>query len=164
MQTAAKRILPVEDERVVARDLQKRLKNLGYEVPVVASSRAEANQVVEQDRPDLVLMDIRLNGIPEGIDAAREIREKFDIPVIYLTAHSDPQTLEQAKVTEPFGYLLKPFEDRELLATIEMALHKHLMEKRLREKERLINLSHDAIITTDSEGAITAWNSRRATG
>lgn len=158
MQTAARRILPVEDERVVARDLQNRLKKLGYEVPVVASSKAEATSVVEKVRPDLVLMDIRLNGVPEGIDAAREMREKFDLPVIYLTAHSDPETLEQAKVTEPFGYVLKPFEDRELLATIEMAVHKHRMEKRLREKERLINLSHDAIITTDSAGAITSWN------
>lgn len=158
MQTAGRRILPVEDERVVARDLQNRLKKLGYEVPVVASSKVEAKQVIEEVRPDLVLMDIRLNGVPEGIDAAREIREKFDLPVVYLTAHSDPETLDQAKLTEPFGYVLKPFEDRELLATIEIAVHKHRMEKRLREKERLINLSHDAIITTDSGGAITTWN------
>jgi PAS domain S-box-containing protein len=158
-------ILPVEDERIVARDLQMRLHKLGYEVPSVASSKAEALEVLRAIHPDLVLMDIQLNGVPEGIDAAREIQECFDIPVIYLTAHSDRATLDLANESEPFGYVLKPFQDRELWAAIETAIHKHGMESRLRDTEsrlrhqaELIGLSHDAIITTDPNRVVTAWN------
>ena len=161
----SKLILPVEDERIVARDLQMRLNRLGYHVPSIASSKAEALELLEYIRPDMVLMDIQLNGIPEGIDAAREIRERFDLPIIYLTAHSDSATLESAMVTEPFGYILKPFEDRELLAAIETGVYKHKIERRLREAEHslrrqveMMNLSHDAIITTDSNHMIIGWN------
>lgn len=161
----SKLILPVEDERIVARDLQMRLNRLGYQVPAIASSKAEALELLQYIQPDLVLMDIQLNGIPEGIEAAREIRERFNLPIIYLTAHSDSVTLESAMVTEPFGYILKPFEDRELLAAIETAVYKHKIERRLREAEHslrrqveMINLSHDAIITTDPNHMITSWN------
>lgn len=158
-------ILPVEDERIVARDLQSRLTKLGYTVPSVASSKAEALALLEHLQVDLVLMDIQLHGVSEGIDAAREVRERFDLPVIYLTAHSDSDTLEKAKLTEPYGYILKPFEDREVLAAIETAVYKHTTEKHLRETERklrqqaaMISLSHDAIITTDPRRVITGWN------
>ncbi|MBV8729489.1 MAG: response regulator [Acidobacteriia bacterium] len=165
----SKVILPVEDERIIARDLQLRLHKLGYSVPSVASSKAEAMALLEQVHPDLVLMDIQLNGIAEGIEAAQEVRQRFDLPVIYLTAHSDTDSLEQAKLTEPFGYILKPFEDRELLAAIEMAVYKHDIERRLRETERrlrqqadMIGHSHDAVITTDPNRVITGWNAGAA--
>ncbi len=130
------RILAVEDERVVARGLRLQLNNLGYDVPSVASSKSEALDLVEQLKPDLVLMDIRLNGRSEGIEAAREIRDRFDIPVVFLTAHSDPETLGFAKGTDPFGYVLKPAQDRELMAVIEMAAHKHNAVKEMRARNR----------------------------
>ncbi|MBV9744870.1 MAG: response regulator, partial [Acidobacteriia bacterium] len=154
--------MPVEDERIVARDLQSRLQRLGYEVPAVASSKTEALELVQDLRPDAVLMDITLNGVPEGIAAAKQIRERFDLPVIYLTAHSDSDTLDQAKHTEPFGYLLKPFEDRELMVAIETAIHKHGAEKRLRQTERWLAATlcsiGDAVIAMDETVRITFMN------
>ena len=127
------KILVVEDERIVARDLQVRLTNLGYSLTGTASSKQEAILSAERERPDLVLMDIRLKGIPDGIDAAQELRSTFNLPVIYLTGHSDTATLARARTTEPFGYILKPFENRELVAAIETAVYKHEAETRLRE-------------------------------
>jgi len=138
------RILAVEDERIVARDLQLRLKNLGYEVTAIASSKAAALQSASENRPDLVLMDIRLNGVPEGIEAARELHSRFNLPVIYLTGHSDDATLTQARMTEPFGYILKPFENRELVAAIETAVYKHRAETRLREANSRLHLAQRA--------------------
>jgi signal transduction histidine kinase len=138
------RILIVEDERIVARDLQVRLTNLGYSINGTASSKQEALTAARQNRPDLVLMDIRLNGVPEGIDAARELRSNFNLPVIYLTGHSDNATLSQARTTEPFGYILKPFENRELVAAIETAVYKHLTETRLREANARLQLAQRA--------------------
>lgn len=159
---ASKLILPVEDERIVGRDLQIRLKRLGYEVPAIASSKVEAMRLVKDFQPDLVLMDITLNGTADGIEAGRQIRERFDVPVIYLTAHSDSDTLEKAKLTEPFGYVLKPFEDRELMAGIEMALHKHEAERRLRRTERWLAATlcslGDGVITTDPDLRVTFLN------
>ena len=128
-------ILIVEDEGIVAEEIQSRLKNRGYEVSAVAVSGEEAIQKAGETRPDLVLMDIKLKGDVDGIEAAKEIRSRFDIPVIYLTAYADEDTVQRAKVTEPFGYILKPFEERELHTSIEMALYKHKMERKLRESE-----------------------------
>jgi CheY-like chemotaxis protein len=108
------RILIVEDERIVSMDMQRRLKNLGYDVVGAAVSGEEAIHKAETYRPDLVLMDIMLEGQMDGIEAAEIVRGRLDIPVIYLTAYADTPTLERAKVTEPFGYILKPFEEREL--------------------------------------------------
>ena len=125
-------ILVVEDEHIIALDIQTRLKKLGYNVPVVASTGAGAIQKAEQNRPDLVLMDIHLKGDMNGTEAAEQIRTRFDIPVIYLTAYADETTLERAKVTEPFGYVLKPFEERELHTVIEMALYRHKLDERVR--------------------------------
>ncbi len=130
-----KRILIVEDEGIVAEEIRIRLKNQGYAVPGIASSGREAIKAVTEMRPDLVLMDIKLKGDMDGIDTTTEIRASFDIPVIYLTAYADENTLQRAKITEPFGYILKPFEERELHTAIEMALYKHKMEKKLRESE-----------------------------
>lgn len=123
------KILVVEDENVVALELKKRLKRLGYQVPSVATSGKEAVSKAEGFLPDLIIMDIRLKGDMDGIQAAQAIREIKDIPVIYLTAHSDDETLKRAKQTEPYGYILKPFEEDDLRTAIEIALYKHKMEK-----------------------------------
>ena len=129
-------ILVVEDEKIVAKDIQNRLRNFGYAVPAIASSGEEAIKKAAEVQPDLVLMDIMLNKSMDGVETAKQIRERFNIPVVYLTAYADDSTLQRAKITEPFGYILKPFEERELYTTIEMALYKHKMEKRLKESEQ----------------------------
>ena len=117
-------ILVVEDERVVAMDIKNSLTKLGYQVSDICARAEEAVSKCFELRPELVLMDIRLKGEMDGISAAQEIKDKFSIPVVYLTAHADEKTLERAKVTEPFGYLVKPFETVELYVAIELALHK----------------------------------------
>ncbi len=129
----AKKILIVEDERVVADDVQKSLKDMGYDAPYVVSSGEKAIEITQKENPDLVLMDIVLQGSVNGIEAADHIRSGFNIPVVFLTAYADEKTLRQARMAEPYGYLVKPFKDTELHATIEMALHKHEREKRTKE-------------------------------
>lgn len=128
-------IMLVEDEIIVAADVKNRLENMGYDVLGIFDTGEEAIQKAGELKPNMVLMDIVLKGEMDGIDAAQKIRELFDIPIIYLTAYSDEKTLERAKVTEPFGYVLKPFEDREIQSAIEMAIYKHQMEKKLKESE-----------------------------
>src|SRR5688572_22894701 len=118
------RMLVVEDERIVSMDLQRRLKAMGYEIAGSAASGEEAIQKAEALRPDMVLMHLMLDGELDGIQAAEVIRAPFKLPVIYLTAYADSATLERAKITEPFGYILKPFEDRELHSHIATALYK----------------------------------------
>ncbi len=130
-------VLVVEDERIVAGDIESRLTFLGYRVVSIAPSGAEAIQESERLRPHLVLMDIHLEGDMDGTQAATVIRERFGIPVVYLTAHADASTLQRAKTTDPFGYLLKPFNDHELRTAIELALYKHQTERRLKESEAL---------------------------
>lgn len=135
----AEKILVVEDERVVARDIEKRLKKLGYVVSASVASGEAAIEKVAEVRPDLVLMDIRLKGQMDGIEAAEQIRTDFNIPVIYLTAYADDVTLQRAKVTEPFGYIVKPFDERDLHVAIEVALRRQLSETAIRvalEKEK----------------------------
>jgi two-component system cell cycle sensor histidine kinase/response regulator CckA len=155
-------ILIVEDQRVVARDIEEHLRRLGYSVVGVATSGEKAVQLAEELRPDLVLMDIRLEGAIDGVEAARQIRERFGRPVVYLTAYADEETLRRAKVTEPFGYVLKPFEERELRTVIEMALYKHQAERKLRESERryadTLSSVGDAVIATDTAGRVTFLN------
>jgi len=129
-------ILVVEDENIVAKDIEHRLKALGYNVSALASSGEEALQKARDACPDLVLMDIRLKGAMDGVDTAEELRRQFNVPVVYLTAYADANTLQRAKVTQPFGYILKPFEERELYTCIEVALYKHQMERRLKESEQ----------------------------
>jgi PAS domain S-box-containing protein/diguanylate cyclase (GGDEF)-like protein len=129
------RMLVVEDERIVSMDLQRRLKAMGYEIAGAAVSGEEAIEKAEKLRPDMVLMDIMLDGELDGTQAAEIIRSRFNIPVIYLTAYADSATLERAKITEPFGYILKPFEERELHGHIEIALYKARMEKKLKDSE-----------------------------
>lgn len=128
-------ILVVEDEQIVAMDIQQTLVSLGYDVPITVATGEAAVEQARQRRPDLVLMDIRLGGEMDGVEAAGRIRE-LGLPVIFLTAHADPATLARAKITEPFGYVLKPFEERDLHTTIEMALYKHATEQKLLEADR----------------------------
>ncbi len=129
------RILIVEDEQLVARTVEKQLTRAGYDIPATTSTGEEAIQLVAELRPDLVLMDIKLSGKMDGVAAAEHIRTHFDIPVIYLTAYTDDKTIKRAKITEPFGYVVKPFSDKELCSTIEMALYKYELEQKLRESE-----------------------------
>jgi len=130
------KILVVEDEVITAKDIAETLKSQGYDVPAIALSGEEAIQKAEAIRPDLVLMDIVLKGDVDGIAAARQIRDRFDIPVVYLTAYADSEIVKRARITEPFGYIIKPFEARELRTNIEMALYKHKAEKALRQAEQ----------------------------
>jgi two-component system phosphate regulon sensor histidine kinase PhoR len=132
------RILIVEDESIVALDLQTSLGGLGYDVLLSVSSGEEAIASAERTHPDLILMDIMLDGEMDGIEAAGQIRKQFGIPVVFLTAYADEDTLRRAKITEPFGYLLKPFEERELHTTIEMALYKHRAEEALRRRDAIL--------------------------
>lgn len=122
---AKAKILIVEDESIVAKDIQNSLKKLGYNVPTIVASGEKAIQEVEIMKPDLVLMDIILKGDMNGIEAATIINEKFNTPVIFLTANADDTTVNKAKLSEPYGYIIKPFREKELQTTIEMALYKH---------------------------------------
>jgi PAS domain S-box-containing protein len=133
-------IMVVEDELIVAEDLTRWLMTLGYTIAARAMTGRDAVRRCEATRPDLVLMDILLPGEIDGIQAAEEIRRRFDIPVVFITASSDDATLARAKVSEPFGYILKPFDERGLYSTIEMALYKHQSEKRMRESEERFRL------------------------
>lgn len=132
---AKARILIVEDERISAEDIATRLKYLKYDISGVVSTGREAIKQVEEIKPDLVLVDIKLKGKMDGIEAADQIRSRFSIPVVYLTAYADGTTIQRLKKTQPFGYIHKPVEDNELNGVIETALYKHQMEKRLRESE-----------------------------
>jgi CheY-like chemotaxis protein len=127
-------ILVVEDSKLASEMIQKSLIKLGYDVSTAVSSGEEAIKMVEIKKPDLVLMDIVLEGEMDGIETATKIRSLFNVPVIYLTVHSEEKFLEVAKTTEPFGYMIKPFKEKELHATIEMALYKNKMEKELKDE------------------------------
>jgi diguanylate cyclase (GGDEF)-like protein/PAS domain S-box-containing protein len=129
------KILIVEDEIIVALDLKQRLENAGYAVVGQASSGQEALELVRKGLPDLILMDIKIKGPWDGIETSERIRTFFDVPIIFLTAFADDATLKRAKVTGPSGYILKPFQERELFIALDMALYKHKMEKNLRESE-----------------------------
>lgn len=156
------RIMIVEDERIVAKDLQFRLQGLGYQVAAMASEGNDAIAKAGATRPNLVLMDIRLEEGMDGIEAAEQIRNQLDIPVVFLTAYADQATLARAKITEPFGYILKPFEERELQSTIEIALYRHKAEQKLRDSERryrsLVDNSQGLIWTHDLDGKLLSIN------
>ncbi|MGB0385461.1 MAG: PAS domain S-box protein [Ardenticatenaceae bacterium] len=156
------RIIVVEDEVIIAMEIEERLASLGYDVLATLSSGEEAIVKVAQMQPDLVLMDIMLRGEINGMTAASHIRARFDIPIVYLTAYGDENTLRQAKVTEPFGYILKPFEERDLKVAIEIALYKHRMEQQLKEnQQRLVttlNSIGEGVVAIDPNGCITFMN------
>ena len=155
-------ILIVEDEAVVAADLASKLERVGYRCVGIAADGEDAVESAKNLAPDLVLMDIRLVGPMDGIKTAERIQVSRNIPIVYLTAHSDMATLRRAAATEPFGYILKPFEERDVTTQIEIALFKHQAERRLRESEeryrRLVETAMDSIITFDHAGLILSCN------
>jgi len=133
------KILVVEDERIIACDIKHCLENSGYIVPEIIAYGEKAISQIQQLQPDLVLMDMMLKGDMNGIETAEVIINTFNIPVVFLTAHSDESTIKKAKATQPFGYVLKPFEETQLITTIEIALNKHQNETVMRdalEKEK----------------------------
>ena len=156
------RILLVEDEAVVARDIVQQLAELGYEVVAHATQGEEAIAQAERLRPDLVLMDIQLAGAMDGIAAAQAIKERLALPVVFLTAFSADEMLERAKLSEPFGYILKPFSERELYTVLEMALYKYKAETQLREaalrNQIVLDNMLDGVITIDDLGLIGSFN------
>lgn len=158
------KILIVEDESIVALDMQARLKRLGYQVVGIASSGEEAIEMAGKELPDLALMDIRLRGDMDGVDTARHLRQSFDIPVVYLTAYADTATLERAKITEPFGYLVKPFEEREMHSTIEMALYKISNEKRSKIQaarlQKIISSVPEGVALLGGDGRLLLANTK----
>lgn len=135
-------IMIVEDEALVALSLQKKLEKLGYTVPNVVHSGEDAMQEAEKRPLDLILMDIKLAGKVDGITAAEQIRRHHDIPVVFMTAYSDEETLQRAKLSGPFGYILKPYDERDIRTTVEIALCKHEMEQ---DREKLIKELQDAL-------------------
>lgn len=156
------RLWIVEDEAIVAMDLQNRLMARGYQVLGISSYAEDAIEKIREHRPDIVLMDIVLKGEMDGITAAGAIKEEMGIPVVYLTAYADKQTIERAKVTEPYGYILKPFEEPNVLSVLEIALYKAMMEKKVRERDRwiqtMIRSIGEGIIATDTMGKISFMN------
>jgi signal transduction histidine kinase len=157
MTPAKPKILVVEDERIVAEDIRRSLESLGYQVVAAVSSGGAALQEAGRLSPDLILMDIVLEGEMSGIQAAEEIRRCYSIPVIYLTAYADQAILDQAKITEPFGYVVKPFEERELRSAIEMALYKHRSDVELkRSREQLRNLAAHLESVREDERTLVA--------
>jgi PAS domain S-box-containing protein len=155
-------ILIVEDEGLIALDLKKKLEQFGYSVPAIADTGEDALLAVEQRRPSLVLMDIHLRGAQDGIEVADQIRRRFQVPVMFVTAHADKETLDRARITEPFGYIVKPFHSVDFRAHIEIALWKHKMEKKLRASEAWLSATFrnvaDALIATDSAGNVAFMN------
>ncbi len=144
----AAKILIVEDERIIASGIKKNLETMGYTVVDIASTGPQAISKSEIYKPDLVLMDIVLKGEMNGIEAALEITNRFNVPIIYLTAYADDEILEKAMITEPYGYLIKPFSDAELKANIEMALYRHKAEENRKEliKNKLMEDYYNFIV------------------
>ena len=155
-------VLVVEDEKLVAADIQTHLETLGYSVPGILSTGEEAIRCASEFRPDLVLMDIHLSGRIDGIETAHILQSRLNIPVIYVTAFADDRTLQRAKATEPYGYVLKPFGRKELQTAIELALHKHVRERRLRSKEQwvmgLMASIGAGIMAIDHDGLVCLMN------
>ncbi len=158
----ASRIMIVEDEGIIAMDIRNQLEAFGYEVVATAFSGGQAITLATELRPELVMMDIVLKGSMDGITTAKSIMECLQIPVIFLTAYSDPATLQRAKATGAYGYLIKPFRPDELHASIEVALYKHQLERKLKESEqwfaKTLQCISDAVIATDAEGKIQFMN------
>src|SRR5690242_19376064 len=148
------RILIVEDEGIVATDMGRCLEDAGFSVSAIATSPEDALTEVSKSRPDLILMDIRIQGSADGIEAADELHQRFGLPVVFLTAHDDRDTLDRAKRAEPMAFLLKPFKPAELTSTVEIALDRNWAEEKVRERERAflsaMDSIGDAVLTTDT--------------
>jgi CheY-like chemotaxis protein len=154
------RVLVVEDEGLIAHDISKRLESLGHTVVGTASTAEEALEAAVD--AELVLMDIRIDGERDGIAAAAEIRERYHIPVIFLTAHADRSTLERAKAAVPYGYMVKPLGPATLQASIEIAIYKHAIERDLEEREAWLRTTvasaGEAILAADKQGNVLLMN------
>lgn len=161
------KILVVEDEAIVAKDIQNTLIKLGYDVPATASSSVTAFQKVEELKPDLVFLDIKLKGDIDGIEIAEQIKKAYKIPVIFLTSFVDKTTLDRAKVTEPYGYIVKPFNETDLQTTVEMALYKFSRDTEIRDNHQrfanALTTLNEAIIITDTDCKITFLNPKAET-
>ena len=160
---ARAKILVVEDDRAVIEHIEKQLKKLGYGVSAVISSGEEAIQKAGEMRPDLALIDFSIwEGDMDGVDIGEQMRDRFNIPVVYLTAHVDDDLLQRAKITPPFGYIIKPFEERRLHLNIEIALYRHKMERKFKERENwlstILKSIGDALIATDESGIVKFMN------
>lgn len=172
------KILIVEDDAINIAVIERQLVKLGYSIAGIVRTGEEAVECARKNRPDLVLMDVELEGEMDGIEAAAIIRKSSSIPVVYLTANSDDQTIERARSTEAYGYLHKPFQEREVHSTVQMALYKAELEARLREERQWLSTTirciSDGIIATDATGAIklvnptaerlTGWKQQEALG
>jgi len=156
------KILVVEDETIVAMDLKRALEGFGYQVAATATSGSEALEAAKETRPDVVLMDIRLEGQMDGIEVAHRLKGSMDVPVIFLTAYSNETTLQRAKTAQPFGFLLKPFQERELRSAVEIAIYKHSMERKLSQRENWLDAilrgMADGVVATDAAGFVTFMN------
>lgn len=178
MSTTQTKVLIVEDEALVACDIERRLIKAGYAVPAIAASGEQALRSIEQTSPNLVLMDIHLQGPSDGIEIAAQVRERFHLPVVFLTAYSDKPTLERAKGSGAFSYLVKPIGHINLASTIEVALYRHQVEHQMKEREAwlqtVLDSIGDAIVVTEKTGKIqflnptaerlTGWTSSEAAG
>jgi putative two-component system response regulator len=140
-------IMVVEDEAIIAKDIKNTLEKYGYLVAKPAYSAGQAIKQLEVNKPDLLIIDIMLNDNMDGINLATRIKKKYDIPIIYITAYADDEMLKRAKITEPYGYIIKPLEDKELRTTIEIALYKHRTEKKLRESFEKLKNNLEAAVT-----------------
>ncbi|HNX23676.1 MAG TPA: response regulator [Spirochaetota bacterium] len=162
IKSSKKKILIVEDQLIIAMDLKLTLEGLGYDVTGIAGTAEECFQYFEKEKPDLVLMDIMLSGNVDGIYAAEVIHKDFDVPIIYLTAHSDDNSLLRANLTGPYGYIVKPIEERDLYTSIEIALHRFSIDKELKKSEikyrTLFEQSLDPIFIADESAVIIDAN------
>jgi len=157
-----KKILIIEDDGIIAKDLENILSSKGYDVCGIASTVDESISKFESTDPDLILADIIIKGFGDGIEAANKIKKKKNIPVIYLSAYTDDMTIERAKITDPYGYILKPFDEKELLITIEMALYKHSIYAKIKEEaeifKELIDAKNELAFLVSADGTVLAIN------
>ncbi len=156
------RVVVVEDERVVALDIKSHLERFGYEVPAMYATGESVLENLEHDRPDLVMLDIRLQGELDGVETGERIQKEYGVPFILLTAYADEQTLQRAKITQPFAYIIKPFDERELRTSIVIALYRHKMERALAERQELsqttLSSITDGVVVTDVDRRIEFMN------
>ncbi|MCF6336180.1 MAG: response regulator, partial [Spirochaetales bacterium] len=156
------KILIVEDERIIAMDLRRRLMRFGYPDPVITTNGLDALKSIDENKPNVILMDIMLSSDFDGIETATIIKEKYNIPLIFLTAYSDEKTVERAKKAEPYGYILKPFKEKELYTTIDIAIYKFQSNEKLKKQERwssaILHSIEDGIIATNQDGHIEFMN------